>query len=277
MVKPGVIYIAPPDHHLLVDKDRVAVKKGPKENRFRPSIDALFRSAAYAFGPNAIGVVLSGALDDGTSGLWSIKRFGGTAIIQDPHEARFPSMPRSALEHVEADYQIAAIEIGPLLARLVQAEPGSEAPVEKDKSLEERVAKEVQIAAGVDISQKAILELGKLTPFTCPECQGVLVRIVEDKLAHYRCHTGHSFSEEALLEAVTESIQQSMWQVTRGLQEAQMLLEHIGRHILESGDAPRAEKYLAKAHQFQKQASRFQEFSLKQESVSTEDLQEVAD
>jgi two-component system chemotaxis response regulator CheB len=185
-------------------------------------------------------------------------------------------MPRSALEHVEADYKVPAIEIGPLLARLVQEEPGSETPVEKDESLEERIATEVQIAAGVAVSQKSILELGDLTPFTCPECQGTLVKIAEGKLSHFRCHTGHSFSEEALLEAVTESIQESLWQVTRGLQEAQMLLEHIGRHMLESGDAARVEKYLAKAHQFQKQASRFQEISLKQESVSKENLEETA-
>src|SRR5256885_7605157 len=93
-IKPGFIYVAPPDHHLLIEKDHLAVTKGPKENRFRPSIDALFRSAAYSYGPRAIGIVLSGALDDGTSGLWSVKRLGGIAIIQEPSDARFESMPK---------------------------------------------------------------------------------------------------------------------------------------------------------------------------------------
>jgi two-component system chemotaxis response regulator CheB len=97
----GHIYVAPPDRHLLLGNDRASVTKGPKENRFRPSIDALFRSAAYAYGPKVIGVVLSGALDDGTSGLWSVKRMGGIAIIQSPDDARFDSMPKSALEYVD--------------------------------------------------------------------------------------------------------------------------------------------------------------------------------
>jgi two-component system chemotaxis response regulator CheB len=102
-IESGTIYVAPPDHHLLIDDGHVAVKRGPKENGFRPSIDALFRSAAYSFGARTIGVVLSGALHDGTSGLWTIKRLGGTAIVQDPNEAEYASMPRSALEYVEAD------------------------------------------------------------------------------------------------------------------------------------------------------------------------------
>jgi two-component system chemotaxis response regulator CheB len=94
-VRPGQVYIAPPDHHLLVELGRVLIKRGPKENRFRPSVDALFRSAAYAYGRRVIGIVLSGALDDGTSGLWTIKRLGGVAIVQQPEDACVPNMPRS--------------------------------------------------------------------------------------------------------------------------------------------------------------------------------------
>ena len=122
-IKPGFIYVALPDHHLLVDDGFVAVKRGPKENGFRPSIDALFRSAAYTYGSGAIGVVLSGALHDGTSGLWSIKRLGGIAIVQEPYQAQYPSMPRSALEYVDADYLIPSKEIGALLTRLAQRQP----------------------------------------------------------------------------------------------------------------------------------------------------------
>jgi two-component system, chemotaxis family, protein-glutamate methylesterase/glutaminase len=274
-IKPGVIYVAPPDQHLLVDDGRVAVKKGPKENRFRPSIDALFRSAAYSYGSGAIGVVLSGALDDGTSGLWSIKRFGGIAIVQDPHDAQYPSMPRSALEYIEADYKVPAIEIGPLLARLAYVEPQQPEPL--DKGLEGRIAKEVQVAAGVDISFKDILELGNLTPFTCPQCQGVLVRIVEGKLSHYRCHTGHSYSEDTLLASVTESVEKMLWDVARTLQETAMLLEHIGGHMRENGSEDRSEPYFVKAHQFKRQASQFKKLSTDQEGVSSEKLEEAAD
>src|SRR5215218_4877118 len=154
-IQAGYIYVAPPDHHLLIDDRHVAVKRGPKENGFRPSIDALFRSAAYSYGHGAIGVVLSGALHDGTSGLWTIKRLGGTAIVQDPYEAEYASMPRSALEYVEADYKVRSSEIAALLARLAEEPPAQQAGRRDtiEAGLEERVAKEVQIAAGTSISQ----------------------------------------------------------------------------------------------------------------------------
>ncbi len=226
--KLGFIYVAPPDHHLLIDDSHIAVKRGPKENGFRPSIDALFRSAAYWYGPGAIGVVLSGALHDGTSGLWTIKRLGGIAVVQDPADAEFASMPRSALEYVDVDYRVSAPEISPLLTRLAQ-EPLEQAngkAIEKD--FEERIATEVHIAARTNVFQKNILDLGEISPFTCPECHGVLVRIKDGKLSRYRCHTGHGFNEDVLLETV-------------------MLLEHMGRHIRDAGDPDRAEKFFAKA------------------------------
>jgi two-component system chemotaxis response regulator CheB len=276
-VEPGYIYVAPPDHHLLIDNGSVAVKKGPKENGFRPSIDALFRSAAYSYGPMAIGVVLSGALHDGASGLWSIKRLGGIAIVQDPYEAQYPSMPRSALEYVEADYRVRSREISSLLVQLVQQEaapemnPGNDRE-QRDDRIEDRIAKEVQIAAGTNLSPQTILGLGEFTPFTCPECHGALVRIAEGKLSHFRCHTGHSFSEDALLEAVMESTGEMIWQVTRGLQEGQLLLEHMGQHFQEAGDQARAEKFFEKARELGKRASRFQHAARDHESISEDKL-----
>ena len=273
-IEPSFIYVAPPDHHLLIDDGSVAVKRGPKENGFRPSIDALFRSAAYAYGPRAIGVVLSGALYDGTSGLWTIKRLGGTAIVQDPYEAQYASMPRSAREYVEADYTVRSIEMPELLTRLANEQPAGEMITGDDieHGLEDRIAKEVQIAAGTSISQKSILELGELTPFTCPECHGALAEITEGKLSRFRCHTGHGFTAEALLEGVMESIGELIWQVTRGLQEAEMLLEHMGRHIRDAGDPSRAQKFFAKARELEKRASRFQEMATDHESLSSNKL-----
>src|SRR5215210_6092081 len=109
-IRPGRIYVAPPDSHLLLEPGVVRVTHGPKENRFRPAIDPLFRSAAQTYGPQAIGVILTGGLDDGTAGLWAIKRLGGTALVQDPEEALVDSMPRSALRHVEVDYCLPLVE-----------------------------------------------------------------------------------------------------------------------------------------------------------------------
>jgi two-component system chemotaxis response regulator CheB len=118
----GTIYVAPPDYHLLLERDRVDLWRGPKENRHRPAVNALFRSAAVAFGNRVIGVVLSGLLDDGAAGLWWIKRFGGIAVVQDPEDAQSPEMPAAALEHVKVDYVLPASEIGPLLAKLTEQE-----------------------------------------------------------------------------------------------------------------------------------------------------------
>jgi two-component system chemotaxis response regulator CheB len=210
-VKTGFVYVAPPDHHLLIEKDRVAVKKGPKENRFRPSIDALFRSAAYVCGSGAVGVILSGARDDGTSGLWSIKRLGGTAIVQHPNEARFELMPNNALNYVDVDYTLPSTEIGALLGCLLNEQPPTRLAVESD--INTRMAKEVQIAIENEAFQKGVMELGTLTPFTCPECHGALVKIAEGKMSRFRCHTGRAYTDNALLESVMESTGEMLWQV----------------------------------------------------------------
>ena len=273
-VKPGMIYVAPPDHHLLTDDGHVAVKRGPKENGFRPSIDALFRSAAYSFGPGTIGVVLSGALNDGTSGLWSIKRLGGVAIVQDPREAEFPSMPRSALEYIDADYKVSSKEIAPLLSHLAKEQPVQEMQIGNgiDDDLT-RMAKEVQIAAGVSLPEKTVLELGELTPFTCPECRGTLVRIQEGGLFRFRCHTGHAFTADALLEGIMESVGNLIWQAQRGFQEATMLLEHIGGHMQERGELTRGEVFLAKARELTQKATMLQKLAINHQVLSEENIE----
>jgi two-component system, chemotaxis family, protein-glutamate methylesterase/glutaminase len=272
-IEAGVIYVAPPDHHLLIDNSSVAVKRGPKENGFRPSIDALFRSAAYSYGPGAIGIVLSGALNDGASGLWSIKRLGGVAIVQEPYEARYPSMPRSALEYIDADYKVHAREIGSLLPRLTQEQPAEEEM--GDNRMDEdtrRFAIETQVAAGVNLPEKTILELGSMSQFTCPECQGSLVRITEGGSFRFRCHTGHGFSADALLDSLMKMVDEQVWQTVRSLQEATMLLEHMGQHMQENGRSPQADLFLAKAHEFNQQASRLQRVAVDNESLSSATL-----
>jgi two-component system chemotaxis response regulator CheB len=269
-IEVGRIYVAPPDHHLLVDERCIAVKKGPKENRFRPSIDALFRSAAYVCGPRAIGVVLSGALDDGTSGLWSIKRLGGITVVQQPNQARFESMPRSALEYVDIDYNLPSSEIGALLGRLANEHRVSEVAVEPDTKT--RMAKEIQIAAENGAFQKGIMELGTLTPFTCPECHGALVKIAEGKMSRFRCHTGHAYTDNALLEAVMETTGEMLWQVIRSLEEGVMLLKHMGQHLQDAGDPTRAKIFFAKAHDIEKRSKTFHAAVLDHESLSGDNL-----
>jgi two-component system chemotaxis response regulator CheB len=275
-IDAGFIYVAPPDHHLLIEKSSMAVKKGPKENRFRPSIDALFRSAAYVCGPRAIGVVLSGALDDGTSGLWSIKRLGGIAIVQQPNQARFESMPRNALDYVEVDYNLPSADIGALLGHLANEQPVPGVVVESE--IKTRMAKEVQIAAEDGAFQKGIMELGTLTPFTCPECHGALVKIAEGKMSRFRCHTGHAYTDNALLEAVMETTGEMLWQVIRSFEEGVMLLKHMGQHLQDAGDSARAEIFFAKAREVEKRSKTFHSAVLNHESLSADNLgQETED
>jgi two-component system, chemotaxis family, protein-glutamate methylesterase/glutaminase len=256
----GVIYVALPDHHLLIGKGRMAVKRGPKENRFRPSIDALFRSAAYIYGSGAIGVILSGALDDGTSGLWSIKRLGGIAIIQDPGEALFESMPRNALEFVKPDYLRESNHIGRLLGELVERAPLAKVLVEpKLKSL---IRTEIEIAAEGGAFQKGIMKIGTFTPFTCPECHGALVKIGEGRISRFRCHTGHAYTESALLEGIMESSEKQLWQVIRSLEEAVMLLNSMGGRLRSSGDLAQSEKFHQKARETEQHAKSLQNTAL---------------
>jgi two-component system chemotaxis response regulator CheB len=269
-ISAGHIYVAPPDHHMLIEGDSISVKRGPKENRHRPSIDALFRSAAYTFGSRAIGVVLSGALDDGTSGLWTIKRLGGIAIVQQPNDARFESMPLSALEQVKVDHTVGADRIGPLITELVQN--NTPEIMKADQILLKRVKMELKVAAEANAFQKGILDFGELTPFTCPECHGALVRLMEQKMTRYRCHTGHGYSDSALLEAVMESTGELLWQVMRAFEEAAMVVEHMGKHAAEIGDTKRAEMLKAKSKELEQRSKPIHEAVLHHESLSGDNV-----
>jgi two-component system, chemotaxis family, protein-glutamate methylesterase/glutaminase len=253
----------------------MAVKKGPKENRFRPSIDALFRSAAYVCGPRAIGVVLSGALDDGTSGLWSIKGLGGIAIVQHPNQARFESRPRNALDYVDVDYKLPSADIDALLGRLTNDQPVPARAEESDIKM--RRATEVQIAAENGAFQKGIMKLGTLTPFTCPECHGALVKIAEGKMSRFRCHTGHAYTDTALLEALMESIGEMLWQVIRSFAEGVILLKHMGQHLQEAGDPAKAEIFFAKALDIEKRSKTFHGAVLNHESLSADNFGQEAE
>jgi len=233
-IRPGQIYMAPPDHHLLVEFGRVLVKRGPKENRFRPSIDALFRSAAYTYGPRVIGVVLTGMLDDGTSGMWSIKRLGGVCVIQDPKQAPYPSMPESVRQHVAVDYTVPIAQLAPLLMDLVQQEIGERPALSEHEQT--RLRNEVIITQQDTALENDFTQLGQLTPLTCPECHGTLVRIKEGTLTRYRCHTGHGFTTKALLSGVAQTVEDSLWNAIRALEETVMLLDQAAQDLQAGGD-----------------------------------------
>lgn len=250
------IYVAPPDHHLLIENDTIRVKKGPKENLFRPAIDPLFRSAAYHYGNRVIGVILSGALDDGVAGLWTIKQNGGLAVVQDPREAVVPSMPAIAIRDVAVDHIVPIAEMADLLTDLCETEIASPAG---ESTKDELTKKEIEIAEGENAFRTGVFQMGELTPFTCPECHGVLAQITEGARARYRCHTGHAFSAETLLMAVNENIEDSIYNAIRGLEENVMLLNHVGDHFAEMNESRRAAEYFKRAKEMSKKSDLLRE------------------
>lgn len=269
-IRPGRIYVAPPDRHLLIEKGKIAVTTGPRENRFRPSIDVLFRSAAYSYGARTAGVVLSGALDDGTSGFWTIKHLGGTTIVQHPGEARFDSMPLSALAQVPVDHEVAGKDIAPLLVRLASEKRRAQKKLPAE--FRQRIRTEMDIAFEGGAFQKGIMNIGELTPFTCPECHGALVKLREGKSTRYRCHTGHGYSESALLDGIMDYTGNMLWEVIRSMEEGVMLLDHMADHMRGQGQRKRAAIYTSNARELEKRSKVFHELALKQPALSGDNV-----
>jgi two-component system chemotaxis response regulator CheB len=244
-LSPGRIYVAPPDHHLLVDPSgRSRLSRGAKENRFRPAIDPLFRSAAHAFGPRAIGVVLSGSLYDGAAGLWAVKHHGGVAVVQSPDDAVIPSMPLTALRYVEADHCAPARDIGPLLARLASVPITTPLPAGEARPMDV----ESQILLGETGAREEAWALGSSSPQACPECHGVLREIREGSLVRYRCHVGHAYTVDGLLTEVTREAARSLAKAQRAFEESARLLRDEAERALEAGDATTYERCLRKAN-----------------------------
>jgi two-component system chemotaxis response regulator CheB len=263
----GKVQVARPDHHLLLTASAVRLTHGPKENRSRPAVDAMFRSAAQAHSARVIGVVLTGALDDGTAGLWSIKDRGGVAIVQDPDEAEHDSMPMSALAHVKVDHVLPLRGIGPMLGRLTVEEFTVDRPESSSKSLEIETA----IALEGRGLQLGVMDLGPKTPYTCPECHGVMVLLREGPVPRFRCHTGHAFTISTLLSEVTESVEARLWDALRGIEEGIMLLKDAATHVRTvKGDIAGATALEARVKVEEERANEVRAVVLRNRAVSEE-------
>jgi two-component system chemotaxis response regulator CheB len=250
-IRPGTIYVAPPDRHLLIEPNLMRVTRGPKENRFRPAVDPLFRSAAQTYGPRVVGVILTGYLDDGTAGLWTVKQLGGTAVVQDPADALVPSMPLNAVTHVKVDYCLPLDEIAPLLVRLTTevAKHKGAYPVPKEVEIEVNIAKELKaLDAGV-------LQLGEPSNYACPECHGVLLQMKEGTLFRFRCHTGHAYSVESLLADLTEKMDDALWNSIRAFDEGELFMRHMAEHLSHGETDRSAESFLKRADDTKRRAN----------------------
>ena len=241
--------MAPPDYHLLIEPNHVRVTRGPKENRFRPAVDPLFRSAAQIYGPRVVGVILSGYMDDGTAGLWTVKQLGGTAVVQDPTTALVPFMPRNAVTRVKVDYCLPVEEIAPLLVRLTTEASEGDYQVPKEVEIEVNIAKEQKaLDAGV-------LQLGEPSNYACPECHGVLLQMKEGTLFRFRCHTGHAYSVESLLADITEKMDDALWNSIRAFEEGELFMRHMAEHLDHGENSPSAESFLERADDTKRRAS----------------------
>jgi two-component system chemotaxis response regulator CheB len=211
-IRPGRIYVAPIDHHLLLLDGHLRLSHGPAENGHRPAIDPLFRSVARAAGTRGVGVVLSGSRDDGAAGLASIVARGGTAVVQDPADALYPSMPRAALTQAPTDHVAPAAKLGGLLAELTAMPLPDHRPLPDDSTLDSEVAMSNLASITTD-------EFALPSGFGCPACGGGLFQIDDCPVPRYRCRVGHAWSPESLLDEQAVALEGALWMALRALEE----------------------------------------------------------
>jgi two-component system chemotaxis response regulator CheB len=239
IIEPAHIYVASPDRHLLVADHRIVVSQGPTENGHRPAINALFRSVALAFGPRAVGVLLSGVLDDGVLGLNAIRSRGGTTIGQSLDDALFPALPGAAQDAGVLDRQVAAADIGDVLRQLSHCEI-KEPTMERDTRMEMEncIAMKSRFATDFDTQ-----ELGPASGYTCPDCNGSLVSIGQGR---FRCRVGHGWTPESLLAARDVEVEGALWVALRSLQEKARLARQLADRV---GGGPLFRRYTAQAEE----------------------------
>lgn len=241
-IEHGNIYIAPPDHHMVVEPgDRIRIISGPRHNRHRPAIDPLFRSVARFYGPRAIGMILTGFLADGSSGLAMIKNAGGIAIVQDPNDAMVPSMPRRALEQVDPDYCLPLSEIPAILSSIIKGgKPEEKIPPAK--------------VAAMKKEKKKADKPEQPSPFTCPECHGTIWEVRENGEVRFECRVGHSFSPESMAESNDEDLERALWAALRTLEESASLDQRLADLAAERNRSSAFELYSSKAKERKKHA-----------------------
>lgn len=247
-IENGHIYIAAPDHHMLVLKDRIFLGRGPRENMVRPAIDPLFRSAALHYGPRVIGLVLSGLLSDGAAGLEAIKRCGGVALVQDPTDAISDEMPRRALEATTVDLCVPGARLGDVLSELVQEAPDAIRPIPPDIRLE------VEIAAGERIGSDNLVSIADPAPLTCPSCGGVLSQLKSRDPLRFRCQVGHAYTADALAKEQEGRVDEALRIALRIIEERAELVSRMRDNARDSGRTSVADMYQARSEEYRSYA-----------------------
>lgn len=219
--KRATIYLAPPNRHLLIDGDRLWLGAGPRENNSRPAIDPMLRSVAACCGARSIGVVLTGTLGDGASGLWSVAECGGCTVVQDPEDAAFSDMPVNALARVKPDHVLPLAKMPEVLDRLARQAAGTPGAFSRELSTE------INIAKGAHLSIHEMDRLGRLSGFTCPDCNGAMWEIDEGGVIRYRCHVGHAYTAELMSLAFDDNLRRALGTALRTLEERSALARKL--------------------------------------------------
>ncbi|AMA58680.1 chemotaxis protein CheB [Bradyrhizobium sp. CCGE-LA001] len=256
-IEPGQIYIAAPDHHLLLAQDHVFLGRGPRENMVRPAIDALFRSAALYHGPRVIGVLLSGLLSDGAAGLNAIKRCGGMAVVQDPADAISDEMPLRAMEATTVDLCVPGATMGDVLSELAREPAGAVLPIPPEIRLE------VQIAAGERIGSDNLVSLADPVALTCPACGGVLSEVKDARPMRFRCQVGHAFTADILAKEQEGRVDEALRVALRIIEERAELVQRMAADGRRSGRPAVAEMYDARATEYREYADMIRRVVLK--------------
>lgn len=230
--QPGTIYVAPPDHHVIVERSDLRLSQGPKENNARPAIDVTFRSAAVVHRERVTGVLLTGMLDDGTAGLFYIKRYGGMTIVQDPYDAEFPSMPANALAHVRIDHKLPLHEIAQTVNRWAAVKWSGAGSMGR---FDERHGSEAMIEQDM---QRAVP-----TAYTCPNCRGPLFRIDDGSPTRFRCRVGHAYGSGSLHDAQANHVEDALWSSFQALIAKAELEENLRQEAEANGDSDAVEAW----------------------------------
>ena len=244
VLRAGRIYVAPPDHHMMVKEGAIALSHGAKEHHTRPAIDPLFRSVALAYGPRAIGIVMTGWGEDGTAGLQAIKACGGRVLVQQPGDAEQPDMPMTALQYVAVDHVFDVDALAHLLSRVLRERPATEdALVRPDRLVHEHQAFLLQ-----GEPMEHLHAIAEPSRYTCPDCNGGLWEVKGSQPRRFRCYTGHAFTLRTLQEAQSETTDTALWNAIRSLEEKEMLLRAVATQHLEEGNAAEAARLEVQAH-----------------------------
>ena len=251
-IEPGV-FVAPVDQHLIVTPEAVRVTRGPKENGFRPAVDPLFRTAAEAYGPRVIGVLLSGALDDGVYGLSEIKAHGGLAIVQNPDDAEIPSLPRNAIAHVAVDHVLTAAAIASLLAMETRF------PREGEVAMSRIDLDDPQLPGSKTDIADLNSTLGPASGLTCPDCGGALWQVKDGSLVRFQCHVGHHYSSDSLVTQQDDRVERALWTAVRTLEERAELRRRMASETAAAGLETVSESFAAQASLAEEQANQIRD------------------